>query len=250
MIFNRHICAAIALLLAAAGASAQPADPLRVAVEQAVSTNPEVAARFNAYRASVDAFRKATGESVYVWLTQLEMVSVLTELGRLDEAERLSAEATAALGKMSKEGSYESAYSGSVVGELRYAQARYAEAVTLQRQAIDVLARIYDENHAELAQMRAQLAASLNATRTDDARREAAQLLETAKAALERGGDDSSGPMLGAVYLERSRLRRDTGDLPGARADIVEAARRLQAAEHFTKLRNARALAKELGVSV
>jgi len=55
MTFNRHICAAIALLLAAAGASAQPADPLRVAVEQAVSTNPEVAARFNAYRASVDA---------------------------------------------------------------------------------------------------------------------------------------------------------------------------------------------------
>jgi len=55
MTFNRHICAAIALLLATAGASAQPADPLRVAVEQAVNTNPEVAARFNAYRASVDA---------------------------------------------------------------------------------------------------------------------------------------------------------------------------------------------------
>ncbi|MEP6872964.1 MAG: TolC family protein, partial [Burkholderiales bacterium] len=42
-------------MLAAAAASAQPADPLRLAVEQAVNTNPEVTARFNAYRASVDA---------------------------------------------------------------------------------------------------------------------------------------------------------------------------------------------------
>ena len=55
MRFNRHIASAVALLLAAAGASAQPADPLRVAVEQAVNSNPEVTARFNAYRASVDA---------------------------------------------------------------------------------------------------------------------------------------------------------------------------------------------------
>jgi len=55
MKLNRHICAAIALLLAAGGASAQPVDPLRIAVEQAVNTNPEVTARFNAYRASVDA---------------------------------------------------------------------------------------------------------------------------------------------------------------------------------------------------
>ncbi len=55
MTFNRHICSAVALMLSAAAASAQPTDPLRIAVEQAVNTNPEVSARFNAYRASVDA---------------------------------------------------------------------------------------------------------------------------------------------------------------------------------------------------
>jgi len=55
MTFNRHICAAIALLFAAATAHAQSTDPLRAAVEQAVNGNPEVTARFNAYRASVDA---------------------------------------------------------------------------------------------------------------------------------------------------------------------------------------------------
>ncbi len=40
---------------AAQGAMAQPADPLRAAVEQAVTTSPEVTARYNAYRASMDA---------------------------------------------------------------------------------------------------------------------------------------------------------------------------------------------------
>lgn len=55
MLLNRHLSCAVALLLAAGAASAQPTDPLRTAVEQAVNTNPEVTARFNAYRASVDA---------------------------------------------------------------------------------------------------------------------------------------------------------------------------------------------------
>jgi outer membrane protein, adhesin transport system len=52
---RRHALGAIALLFAAGAACAQPADPLRMAVEKAVATNPEVTARFNAYRASVDA---------------------------------------------------------------------------------------------------------------------------------------------------------------------------------------------------
>ena len=55
MHLTRHLCCGIALLLAAGATGAQPADPLRKAVEQAVNTNPEVTARFNAYRASVDA---------------------------------------------------------------------------------------------------------------------------------------------------------------------------------------------------
>jgi len=55
MRLNRHIVGAIALMLATGGAGAQPADPLRTSVEQAVNSNPEVTARFNAYRASLDA---------------------------------------------------------------------------------------------------------------------------------------------------------------------------------------------------
>jgi len=46
---------AIALLLPAAHAMAQPVDPLKAAAEKAVATNPEVTARFNAYRAAIDA---------------------------------------------------------------------------------------------------------------------------------------------------------------------------------------------------
>ncbi|HUG25134.1 TolC family outer membrane protein [Piscinibacter sp.] len=49
------IATAIAMLLCAAQASAQNADPLRTAVERAVLTNPDVSARFHAYRASLDA---------------------------------------------------------------------------------------------------------------------------------------------------------------------------------------------------
>jgi adhesin transport system outer membrane protein len=62
MTFNRQICSAIALLLASLTAQAQqPADPLRTAVEQALNTNPEVTAKFNAYRASLDAVDAARG---------------------------------------------------------------------------------------------------------------------------------------------------------------------------------------------
>ncbi len=55
MKIKRHALGTIALLFATSAAFAQPADPLRAAVEQAVNTNPEVTARFNAYRASLDA---------------------------------------------------------------------------------------------------------------------------------------------------------------------------------------------------
>ena len=55
MTFNRPIRCAMALLLAGAAAHAQSVDPLRTAVEQALNTNPELTARFNAYRASLDA---------------------------------------------------------------------------------------------------------------------------------------------------------------------------------------------------
>ena len=58
---KRHARCALVLLMAAGAALAQPADPLKAAVEQAVNTNPEVSARFNAYRAAVDAVDAARG---------------------------------------------------------------------------------------------------------------------------------------------------------------------------------------------
>jgi adhesin transport system outer membrane protein len=54
MTLNRHIRCAIATMLVASAAHAQTSDPLRRTVEQAVNSNPEVTARFNAYRAAVD----------------------------------------------------------------------------------------------------------------------------------------------------------------------------------------------------
>lgn len=58
---KRFARCALVLLMAAGGASAQTADPLKTTVEQAVNTNPDVSARFNAYRAAVDAVDVARG---------------------------------------------------------------------------------------------------------------------------------------------------------------------------------------------
>lgn len=57
-----HRTLACALLLSVGGAFAQPADPLAAAVQKAIVSNPEVTARFNAFRAAgheVDAARGA-----------------------------------------------------------------------------------------------------------------------------------------------------------------------------------------------
>ena len=51
----RAIFAAVTLLVAAGGSVAQNTEPLRAAAEKAVTTNPEVTARFNAYRSATDA---------------------------------------------------------------------------------------------------------------------------------------------------------------------------------------------------
>jgi len=55
------ICAAVALLFATHTGFAQAADPLREAAQKAVQSNPEVTARFNAYRAAGDAVNVARG---------------------------------------------------------------------------------------------------------------------------------------------------------------------------------------------
>lgn len=55
------IAVAAGLLCAAIGVSAQTADPLKATVEKAIQSNPEIAARFNAYRASNDAIDVVRG---------------------------------------------------------------------------------------------------------------------------------------------------------------------------------------------
>jgi len=49
------------------------------------------------------------------------------------------------------------------------------------------------------------------------------------------------------VYFVRSRVHQGDGDLAAARADVAQAIDRLQGPEHARRLREARALAKELG---
>jgi len=67
MPLSRRSTAALAWFLASANVLAQtpapnaPADPLTAAVQSAITTNPDVTARYNAYRASVDAVDVARG---------------------------------------------------------------------------------------------------------------------------------------------------------------------------------------------
>jgi adhesin transport system outer membrane protein len=57
----KSVVAAVALALSAPIVTAQAKDPVRTAVEKAVLSNPEVTARFNAYRAALDAVDVASG---------------------------------------------------------------------------------------------------------------------------------------------------------------------------------------------
>ena len=53
------VCTAVALLLAAESSTAQATDTLQGAAQRAVASNPDISARFNAYRASLDAVAAA-----------------------------------------------------------------------------------------------------------------------------------------------------------------------------------------------
>jgi adhesin transport system outer membrane protein len=72
---------ALALTAWTPGASAQTTDPLRAAAEKAVATNPDVTARFNAYRAAADAVDVVRGG----FLPRVDLnASVGTERDRID----------------------------------------------------------------------------------------------------------------------------------------------------------------------
>jgi serine/threonine-protein kinase len=204
------------------------------------------------WRASRDVFREATGEGIYTWLTTLKVAEGLTEAGRLDEAEKLGNEAVAAIARLGNN-PYDVAYSSSVMGALRHAQGRESESVALFRRNLELLTKIYGENHGEVAQARVALAGSLVTLREAEARDEAATLLESAKGSLEiaeRDGDQDSTSMLGVLYLERAALRLDAGDAAGARADVVEAMHRLQAPASARALQRAQAIGRKLNIRV
>jgi eukaryotic-like serine/threonine-protein kinase len=203
------------------------------------------------YRASFDAFRKTVGDGVYTWLTALRLVEVLIEADRLDEAERIAVDAVANLQRAASENEYDTAYVSSVMGALRHAQGREVEAAEHLRTNLALLVKIYGESHLEVAQTRVTLAACLVAQRSEDARKEAATLIETAKVSLEdpgRADDPATEHSLGVLYLERAALRRDSGDTAGARADLADAIRRLQAPADARTLRRAQALGRKLAV--
>lgn len=206
------------------------------------------------YRASIEAFRASGGDSVYAWLTQYKLADVLVAAGRVAEAEPLVDEASAAAVRARARSAggdpYGDMYAATVTGSLRHAQGRYGEAIALRRQGLAALVQTYGEAHAEVATARIALAASLVATRDPDARVEAAALLEAARATLETAAPDAGetgGAFLGSLYLERARLRRDGGDLAGAREDADRAIGRLAAPDQVRALREARRLADQLG---
>ncbi len=69
MRLKRSIAATAALALLAHMVSAQPTDPLRDAAQKAIIGNPEVASRFNAFRAASDAVDVARG----AWYPRVDM---------------------------------------------------------------------------------------------------------------------------------------------------------------------------------
>jgi eukaryotic-like serine/threonine-protein kinase len=205
------------------------------------------------YRASFDAFHKTVGDGVYTWLTALKLVEGLIEADRLDEAETIAIDAAAKLRHVAGDNDYDVAYTSSVMGALRRAQGRDAEAAAHFRTTIAMLVKIYGEAHSEVAQARVSLAGCLVALRDEEARHEAAALLETAKASFEAPAmkdDDGTERFLGVLYLERATLRRDAGDTAGARSDIADALRRLNAPADARPLKRARTLGRTLNVRV
>jgi len=68
-VHQRALCAAIGLLFAAAAVQAQSSDTLKAAAEKAVASNPDVTARFNAFRAAGEAVSVARAG----WLPQIDL---------------------------------------------------------------------------------------------------------------------------------------------------------------------------------
>jgi len=173
------------------------------------------------FRASFDAFRAATGDSAFTWLTAMLHVESLVKVGQLAQAERLAAEAAAGLARAGSVDSYEGGYLAVVTGHLRLRQGRIAESVSQLRHALAILTRTYGEEHADVAGARFMLARSLLALGDADSRAEASRLIELALPVMQRA--DAEAPLLGEAHLVRAEIRLREGDRTGAVGDLEAA---------------------------
>jgi serine/threonine-protein kinase len=200
------------------------------------------------YNAAFEAFRAATGESVYTWLTALARVQVLVDAGRLGEADALLGDARAALARM-PEDPYATVYEATVAGLVRHEQGRTAEAIESRRRGLQGLLQMYGAEHAETLESRVMLASSLIAAGGQAERTEALRLIEDAGSLLSTRDDADAVAMYGNALLERSRIRHAEGDAAAARSDLDAAIERLaQRPEDARRLGEARRFARVLRV--
>ena len=198
------------------------------------------------FQKSFEVFHVATGDSVYTWLTALVEVAALTDAERYHEADARAAEAIAAIERISPDDEYNKMYAASVLGSLRQAEGRHHEAIPEFRRALVNLQKIYEADHAEIAQTRISLASSLLASNDPAEVDEAELLITSAFDALARHPEPDNEATLGMAYLERSRLHFVRGNRDAAHADIGEALKRLDAPEYEPKRRQAEVLARKL----
>ncbi|MBX3690606.1 serine/threonine-protein kinase [Dokdonella sp.] len=174
-------------------------------------------------RISVEIFRKITGESTHTLLTELMLVDVLGAAGRLDEADRLASDTAAAVASTMTANSYEAAFSASVIGSLRFRQGRHAEALALQRHALDYLRGHYGEAHLDVAEQRLRIARTLFAADAVASAGEVDALLDLAEPVI---AADGTKPSLGAeVHLLRAERALRAGDRVLARGQVAKAER-------------------------
>ena len=172
-------------------------------------------------RKSVDAFRKATGESSHTSLTELMLVDNLALAGRLEEAERLGHQVAAHVSATYAADSYEAAYSGSVIGNLLYRQGRPAEALPLQRNTLAFLEKLYGNGHLDTAQARVTLARTLFAMGGPGAVAEIGELLDKAQPVVVEA---TVKPALVAEWhMLRAEQALQAGDRARARDEAVQA---------------------------
>jgi hypothetical protein len=176
----------------------------------------------------------------------LKLAEGLIEAGRLDEADAVGTEAVAAIARIGSSNSYDKFFCDTVMGELRHAQGRHREAIPLRRESLALLIKIYGEGHIEATEARILLASTLIALGDDASQAEAKALLETARTSLEHSDDEGREVLLGKLYVERAELGLATGNRAGARADIGEAMRHLQAPSAASTLRRAKTLGRKL----